>query len=302
MSTDPSPQAGLSSLRASGSRAIREPLFQFLLVAIVLFTLNSLLNGGEAEGDGQTITIPEGRVLQIAESYRLMSGRAPSRTELEALIADYADEEIAAREAAALGLDADDTIIRRRLQQKLTFLVEDSAATSEPTAEDLAAYFEAHREDYILPARLAFRQIMVSPDKRGDTAPAEAAAILEELKAGTNPTSHGDPSMLPKSMTLSPETGIAMVFGQSFAATLFASDKEGWFGPVRSPIGLHLVEITSREPARMPAFAEIEAQVAADWMAENRAFARSEFEEDLRERYDVTIEWPEAYRDGPAGE
>jgi len=50
-------------------------------------------------------------------------------------------EEILSREAVKLGLDQNDTVIRRRLQQKMEFVAEDFAATSEPTDAELADYF-----------------------------------------------------------------------------------------------------------------------------------------------------------------
>ena len=48
--------------------------------------------------------------------------RPPSQEELQGLIRDYVREEVAYREALAMGLDRDDTIIRRRLRQKWEFL------------------------------------------------------------------------------------------------------------------------------------------------------------------------------------
>ncbi|MCZ6892216.1 MAG: hypothetical protein O7F09_06850, partial [Chloroflexi bacterium] len=40
----------------------------------------------------------------------------------------------------AMGIDRDDTIIRRRLRQKLEFLTDDVCSIVEPTDEELAAY------------------------------------------------------------------------------------------------------------------------------------------------------------------
>jgi len=42
-------------------------------------------------------------------------------------------EEIATREAVAMGLDRDDTIIRRRLRQKFEFLVDEAVESSPPS-------------------------------------------------------------------------------------------------------------------------------------------------------------------------
>ncbi len=54
-------------------------------------------------------------------------------------------EEILYREALALGLDKDDTIVKRRLAQKMEFLFEDVAALREPTAEELAGLVREER-------------------------------------------------------------------------------------------------------------------------------------------------------------
>ena len=285
--------------RTALSRAPREPLLQFLVIGLVLFGVNSLLHGGDNAEAPDAITISEGRVQQIAESYRAMSGRLPNRTELDTLVDDFIDEEIAYREATAMGLDLGDTIVRRRMRQKLTFLAEDVAASKEPDETALRQYLADHREDYRIPARIGFRQVMVNSDNRGETAQTDAEDILRQLNAGADPAALGDPSMLPKALPLSNEDNIALMFGPSFAASVVDHAGEGWFGPVKSPIGLHVVEITRREPARDPSFEEVRSRLESDWIEARRAEAREAFEKNLRARYDVTVEWPETYSGEP---
>src|ERR1041384_3598808 len=121
-----------------------EPLLQFLAIALVLFAAERLIKGPEQRTDAQSITIATGRVEQIADSYRLLSGRLPSRAELQAPVEDFLDEEIDYREAIAMGLDADDTIVRRRMRQKLEFLAEDAEASEEPSDAQLAEWLQSH--------------------------------------------------------------------------------------------------------------------------------------------------------------
>src|SRR5688500_13253178 len=52
--------------------------------------------------------------------------RPPTDEELKSLVADHLKEEVLAREARALELDTGDTIVRRRLAQKITFLLDDT--------------------------------------------------------------------------------------------------------------------------------------------------------------------------------
>lgn len=297
MTSDGDGSAGLAhgSAEPLVVRAMREPLLQFLVIALVLFAADRLLNGSNVQLSSESISISQGRVQQIAESYRLLAGRMPSRAELQALVRDFADEEIAYREAIAMGLDADDTIVRRRMRQKLEFLAEDAEASEEPTDEQLAAWLMQHAADYRLPERISFRQLLASTDTRGDRASQDAAALLERLRSGADPTRLGDPSMLPAALPPTTQQGVAALFGDAFAAAVFAHPGEGWFGPVGSPLGAHVIMILSREAARDPVLAEIRPKLRSDWIEARRRDRREQFWARLRQRYQIEIEWPESY-------
>lgn len=279
-------------------RVAREPLMHFFAVALVLFAAYGLLHRPEHGLSGTSIAIPQGRVNQIAESFRLLAGRMPSRAELQALVNDFIDEEIDYREAIAMGLDADDTIVRRRMRQKLEFLAEDADASEEPSDAELAAWLHQHAAEYRVPERIAFRQILASHDTRGARAVADATALREKLNAGANPEALGDASMLPTVLPLTTREGVTTLFGEAFAKHVFEQSAcEDWFGPVASPLGSHDVQIVSREPARDPAFAEVRDQLRSDWIETQRMAKRAEFQERLRKRYQVSVDWPGPYRE-----
>ena len=281
------------------ARCAREPLVQFLAIGLVLFTANQLIHGNAVRSSGELITISQGRVQQIADSYRLLAGRLPSRAELQALVNDFADEEVAYREAIAIGLDADDTIVRRRMRQKLEFLAEDAEASEEPTDGELTAWLAQHAAEYRLPERISFRQVMASSDSRRDRAPADAAALLDKLRAGADPTKVGDASMLPSALPPTTQRGVAMLFGEEFAAAVFAHAGEDWFGPIISPLGSHAVIVLSREPAHDPLLADIRDKLRSDWIESRRRQTREEFQAHLRQRYHIVVEWPEVYANQP---
>jgi peptidyl-prolyl cis-trans isomerase C len=296
-----SPREGNRSLvKALASRAIREPLVHFFAIAVVLFAANSVLNGPERQRSGNSITISQGRVQQIAESYRLLAGRMPSRAELQALVNDFVSEEIDYREAVALGLDADDTIVRRRMRQKLEFLAEDGDGSEEPSDQQLAGWLQSHATEYRVPERISLRHVLASSDTRGPRAGADAAAMLGKLRAGTDPGKLGDASMLPAALPLTTKSGIALLFGDAFAASLFEHAREGWFGPIVSPLGAHDVLILSRQTAHDPTLAEVREKVRSDWIEARRFARREEFQARLRKRYQVSVRWPEPYASQPA--
>lgn len=281
-------------------RAAREPLVHFMAVGAALFVVNGLINGPDEGPEGEVVVVSEGRVMQIAQSFVLLAGRAPTRDELQSLVDDFVSEEVGYREAIAMGLDADDTIVRRRMRQKIEFLIEDGAASETPSEADLQAWLDAHPEKFRMPERRALRQVLLSADKRGGAAMADAQAALVALKAGGDPASMGDRSMLPAAIPLTTQEGVAALFGADFAAAAFSAGEGGWFGPVASPFGQHVAMLVDVEPGRAVPLAEVVDRVHSDWVETRRNAARDDFHARMRERYDIRIEWPEPWKDMPS--
>ena len=63
-----------------------------------------------------------------------------------------------------------------------------------------------------------------------------------------------------------------------------------WTGPLTSSFGVHLVRLTTREPGRMPALAEVRDDVLREWTNDRRQDAEKHGIETLLQRYDVEIQ------------
>src|SRR6187549_3206149 len=113
-------------------RLLREPMLHFMALGLAIFLAYGWLGGAPA-GEGARVVISRGRIAQIVAGYERANQRAPLASELDGLIEDAVREEILYREAMALGLDRDDTIVRRRLRQKLEFVSEDLEPLPEPS-------------------------------------------------------------------------------------------------------------------------------------------------------------------------
>ena len=70
----------------------------------------------------------------------------------------------------AMGLDRDDTIVRRRLRQKLAFLTEKAVETALPSDVALQTFLQQHPDAFRVELRLAFQHVYLSRDRRGDAA------------------------------------------------------------------------------------------------------------------------------------
>jgi len=277
-------------------KLLREPLLHFLLVGIGLFLLYDMLRGGDT-GAPRDIVVTEARVEALAQSFATTWMRPPTPQEIKGLVDDYVAEEIYYREAIAMGLDQDDTVIRRRLRQKMEFISEDAAAAAEPTDAQLQEYLAKHPEKFLEPARLSFRQVFFSTEKRGDRARPQAEQLLGELQAGRGPAdlaAIGDPTLLPPDMQAASPQAIANTFGSDFAAQLDEAPVGQWSGPLQSGYGLHLVMVSRREGGALPTLELIRPIVVREWQAEQRTKSNREFLDRLRAKYDVRIEGPAA--------
>ncbi len=283
-------------------RALREPLLHFLALGLALFLLHGWMNPA-GSGSGETVIITAGRVQQLAATFALMHQREPTRDELDDLIDEAVREEILYREALALGLDQDDTIVRRRLRQKMEFVSEDVAAVAEPTDAQLQAYLDAHPETYRRETRYSFRHVFVDPMRRGAALDADVAEILATLQtpAPADIATLGDPFLLARQFDALPAAELVRLFGAPFEAALQTLPPGTWTGPVPSGYGLHLVELTQRDDSTPAALTDIRDKVRSDWLHDQRKQANARFYASVFARYEVTVEHPLAGATGVTG-
>ena len=126
-------------------KLIREPFMHFIFLGAAIFLAYHFLSA-RADNQPGKIVITQGQITSMMIGFSRTWQRPPTREELEGLIRDRVREEVYYREAIAMGLDRDDPVIRRRLQQKLQFVTDDVAAVAEPTDAELAEYLKTHAE------------------------------------------------------------------------------------------------------------------------------------------------------------
>ena len=275
-------------------RFVREPLVQFLVLGALLFAYFEWKGGGSGPGSTR-ITITPGLVEHLASGFARTWQRPPTDAELKGLVDEYVKEEIATREAVAMGLDRDDTIIRRRLRQKLEFLIEDEVGQMAPTDAELQAWLEQHADSFRAEPRVSLRQVYVSTERRGVAARAGAEKLLARVKAagaGAKIDALGDPSLLPRELPLGPISEVTRTFGAEFAGRIDSIPTGQWTGPVESTYGLHLVLIPARVAASQPTLADVRPLVEREFLAERRKAQLQALYERLLRKYTVAIEMP----------
>ena len=291
----PKPAFKMAVLR----RWLREPLLHFLVLGALLFAVYSYINRGRVGVESsKQIVVSLDELRQMEIYFESQWHRPPTPQEFQAMVEDKIREDVLYREALAMGLDKDDTIVKRRMAQKMQFLAEDVAAAHEPSSAELKAWFDKNKDKFALPSRISFRHIYFLPDKRGKNAQEDAARALTRL-AGQPVDSKAAESMGDRFMfqdyygDRAPDA-IAKEFGPPFAVAVEKLKPGSWQGPVESGYGWHLVFVTTVIPGRIPAFEEIEPDVKTAWLAEQKRRAWEKAYAEMRGKYLVLLPAPPA--------
>lgn len=194
-------------------KLLREPLRHFLLLGAGIFLVYSLMSHSDSSGESGKIVVTLGQVEHLAAGFARAWQRPPTAQELAGLVRDRGREEVYVREALALGLDKDDTIIRRRLRQKMEFIADD-IAQADPTDAALNASLQAHPDAFRVEQRLTFRQVYLNPEKHGEHLARDAAQLLAQLNqsgATVDASALGDPFLLEHQFVAVPASEVADV-------------------------------------------------------------------------------------------
>jgi hypothetical protein len=316
------------------TRWLRAPLLHFVLVGGGLFALDAWRGGRtDLAAARPAIVVTAAQIAELREEHRRQTGAPPSPDEEAALVARAVDEELLYREALArgldrgdrsirwrlaekmrflgdgaetpdpgdlyrralaLGLDRDDAIVRRILVEKMRLLADLASPAADATDAELRDYLERHREQYLEPARVSFRHVFLSAERRGARLAADARALREDL--GARPAApaqaivRGDPFPLAVHVRSASAQQVAKLFGSGFAEAVERLQPGSWSGPIASAFGLHLVWVESREPAALAPLEAVRSQIAAGLRAERQKERVAELLTRLRRQYEVQVE------------
>jgi len=286
-----------NSIFSSLKRWLREPLVHFLLIGLALFAVYAYMHRGRfGVESSKQIVLSLDELGQMHTFFVSQWHREPTPAEFQAMLEDKVREEVLYREGLAMGLDKDDTIVKRRMAQKMQFIAEDVATAHEPSPSELKAWFEKNSGKFALPSRYSFRHLYFSPDKRGANAQGNAAEALSKI-AGQPEDSKLAVSLADRFMfqdyyrDRTPEA-LAKEFGPQFVVALEKLKPGSWQGPVESGYGWHLVFVDTVIPGRIPALEEIEPDVKTAWLGEQKANAWQKAYGEMRAKYTVLLPAP----------
>ena len=290
------------------SRLVKEPLFHFLIIGLAIYAGYAWLNPGDDSENEQVIRVGEGERAWMRTSFEKRWKRPPTAEELAGLTKEYVRETAFYREALAMGLDQDDTIVRRRLAQKLEFLVQDLIDVKPPTDGELEAYFDEHRRELPVAGPDHLQSCVRRPgqvgQRDGEPRSHRSRGLCEKADDPTDGAKElGDPFMLQLYYPERTEADISKLFGGGFARSVSELSVGAWQGPVLSGYGVHLVYVhDEQETSQSPPSPTFETgSPTTGWRPSARS-STTEYRDRLLEKYTIVIEdEPAAEEQLPAG-
>ncbi len=299
-------------------RWLRAPLLHFIAGGAALFWLVHV----RAEPRPAAIVVTAGDVDRLRLDYTRETGLEPTAADEAALVEKTIKEELLFREALArgldrndrsvrnwlveqmrvladeptddpdrlferaraLGLDRTDLVVRRILVQKMRLVAARTGERS-PSEEELDAFYAEHRDEYRPPDRVSFWHVFVRAG-----ADAEAGLARVRGEAPEEAVGEGDTFVVSPHVIAQSPAQVEKLFGTELARTVARAETRAWIGPVRSPYGLHLVWIETREPGTAPPLAAVRGRVVERWQDEQRERRLVALLRDLEGRYPLRVE------------
>lgn len=267
---------------------LSEPLVQFLFLAAA--TLLIFRDEYQQPTESETeVVISEREAQQLINDWARLWGRSPTKPERDEIIENFLREEIFYREALDLGLDRDDPVIRRRLQQKYKYFIEESDLASAPDDATLKTYYNNQIDRYSSQPIYSFDQIFIDTTDL-TLAKSHTNRIIAKLASGEDWETLGDRLSVPSTMENATEQRVSGTFGTQLTASLPSLALDEWVAkPIASGFGYHVLRvraITAPEP--LP-FESVRDEVLADWSYEKRIENENAVFADLKNRYSVIL-------------
>jgi peptidyl-prolyl cis-trans isomerase C len=272
----------------------REPLVHFLLIGAGIYGLYGIYVGVEHSDNERTVTVSADDIQALANQWTRLWSRSPTEEELAGVVRDHVRTQILFREAVAMGLDVGDTVIERRLAQKVELLARGLITPAEPTDEVLQAWYEDNPDRFKHPDLYTITHIFFDPDKREEVTLDDAEVALANLNAldelPANYSEYGDRFMLQSYYSMRSELELRKMFGTGFVEQIVRLEPGRWHGPVLSGYGTHLVMINEIMLAPQPAYDDIKERLKEEWMAGQIDEMSERFVDELISRYEILVE------------
>ena len=268
-------------------KILREPLVHFVAIAAIIHGLS--VSAVESADQTEIVIAPQ-HVERIREQYRHQVGAEPSVSTLDKLIENAVREVILYREGLALNLGEEDIIVRRRIVQKMEFLLQESTPPHRVTDPLLDRLYEDYKAALIDKTRISLTHRFF-PGPANESA-SEARGRLMAWRSADCEVDPAAGSAWGGRVDISLATRLELEneFGQSpLVAAAFEVPVAVWQGPFESPYGLHLICVSERLTPEAEPLAQIRDWLISEYQASVKQTQFDATMKTLRGKYRVVL-------------
>ncbi len=281
----------------------KEPFVQFLLIGAGIFAATYLFAPPTPEQRDHRIVITAPMVEAMRAKIEKYSGKGIPKEELRARLQKEIDAkihmEILYREGVARGLGKDDSVVKKRIASLMERAAREQASTQPFTDREIEAYYNSHPDEFTLPARISFGQVLFSARKRGrEKAREDCMAVLARIQSGELTDFQGleklgDPEKVVRNTyrNITLERARA-IFGDAFVRDISGQTKPGVIAPVESSYGYHIVMLQDYVPAKRQPLDKVKERIRRRLEEKRKAAAFAAFYDQVKDEYKVTVEEP----------
>ncbi len=228
--------------------------------------------------------LSRGGSLDAADSTRI----------LEAMI----DEELLVQRARELGIDRNDRLVRDLMAKTVVEVVAMAAESTEPTPEEIEAFFVANQTLFASPLRVRVREIRVEVNqfrtavKAGEIARTAADRLKRGDEFSQVNRQTGDRPAEPLPDRLLSESELRRYLGSAAAARALELKPGQVSEPVRSGSSFHVLVMVEGEAPVVPPLTEVEARVKSEMLRRAHLGAIEEYIAELRAAADIQLMQP----------
>lgn len=266
----------------------KHPLFQVLFFGILLgITLILIYGPQQPELEDRKVVIDDADLAHMVAGWQRTWKRMPTREELQNIMNSYVQDEVVYREALNQGLDRNNAPVKRALISQMDMLAESQGSERQITEEDIKAYYDLRKEQFIAPALLKFHQVYYKEEKDSGALAKTADKWNKEGLSPSEALQFGSPSLLPPRMSLQTTDAIDREFGNGFAEALMELPVQQWSGPVSSGFGMHLIYLDTLIAAEPLPLEKVKNEIINLLQYEEKQAAKELFYTELLQQYEV---------------
>jgi hypothetical protein len=258
----------------------REPITHFVLAALLIFAANTWISDNRKE----QITVNSQTRDYLVKLQEELELKTLSEPEIEQVVDRYIEEEMLYREAYRLGLDKNDSRMRRSLLRKIRSLY--VTQIPEPTQKDLREYFDKNPDQFLQPTTYSLEQVFFQDSS---TVPVD---IIQKLNQGANPAKFGDTGVVHRNIIKNATSKmLAQYLGANPAKAIIEVKDHRWFGPITSRYGTHIFRISELTPAFQWEYDDVVNNLADLWRTAKLPEIMDRELKQIAQNYEVVYEY-----------